>query len=290
MTGTSTAEIPVRHFPSLEERPMHRELVDGDPVMSHVVAVLSAMFPNGEDFFVRSVRRYRDDVHDPELAGKVKQFVGQESNHRRAHRELNDRLEDLGYRTRVVDRAVGIGFKQLAAKVLPPQVQLAVTAALEHYTATLAEVLLEDPEAQSLFEDEQIRRLLLWHALEESEHKAVAFDVYEAVAGSYLLRRAVMDATTVVFVGGLIIGTAYSAASNASPRDALGLARGLLRLPRSPFVSPSVLRRLRLYNRSGFHPALFDSGPLIDTWRSRLFGEGEPGPHDPDPHDPGLLV
>lgn len=283
MTLTSTAEIPVRHFPSWEDRPIQRDLVDGDPVMSHVVAVLSAMFPNGEDFFVRSVRHYRDDVDDPELAGKVKQFVGQESNHRRAHRELNERLEDLGYKTRVVDRAVGIGFKQLVAKVLPPQVQLAATAALEHYTATLAEVLLEDPEAQSLFEDEQIRRLLLWHALEESEHKAVAFDVYEAVAGNYLLRRAVMDATTAVFVGGLIAGTAYSAVSSASPGDVFGLARGLLRFPLSPFVSPSVLKRLRLYNRFGFHPGLFDSGPLIDAWRTRLFDTGEPGQHDPAP-------
>jgi predicted metal-dependent hydrolase len=38
----------------------------GDLVMSHVVAMLSAMFPNGEDFFVESVRRYRDRIEDPE--------------------------------------------------------------------------------------------------------------------------------------------------------------------------------------------------------------------------------
>lgn len=275
MTPTSTAEIPVRHFPPLDERPIHREVVDGDPVMSHVVAVLSAMFPNGEDFFVRSVRRYRDELDDPELAEKVKQFIGQESNHRRAHRELNERLEDLGYKTRLVDRAVGIGFKQFAAKALPAQIQLAVTAALEHYTATLAEVLLEDPRAQSLFEDGQIRRLLLWHALEESEHKAVAFDVYQAVAGNYLLRRAVMDATTAAFVGGLVVATAYSAVSSASPRDVFRFARSLFELPRSPFVAWPVLKRLRLYNRSGFHPGLFDSTPLIDAWRARLFGTGD---------------
>jgi predicted metal-dependent hydrolase len=143
--------------------------------MSHVVAVLSAMFPNGEDFFVRSVRHYRDQLDDPDLREHVNQFIGQESNHRRAHRELNDRLANLGYKTRVVDWSVGFGFTQVSARVLPPQARLAVTAALEHYTATLAEVLLEDTDAQSSIGDDQVRRLLLWHALEESEHKAVSY-------------------------------------------------------------------------------------------------------------------
>ena len=246
--------------------------MDGDPVMSHAVAVLSAMFPNGEDFFVRSVRHYRDRLEDPELARQVKQFVGQESNHRRAHRELNNRLADLGYRTRMVDWAVGVGMKQISPRVLPPGVQLAVTAALEHYTATLAEVLLADPDAQSLIEDDQIRRLLLWHALEESEHKAVAFDVYEAFVGSDVVRRAAMDAMTAFFLGGLVIATAYSAISSSSPRDIVDYAKSLLRLPRSPFLSPRVLKRIRRYNRADFHPDLFDSSALIEFWRAQLFG------------------
>ena len=267
-----SSDFPVRRFERLDDRPIRCEFMGGDPVMSHAVAVLSAMFPNGEDFFVSSVRSFRDQLDDPGLCKQVKQFIGQESNHRRAHRELNERLSDLGYKTGVVDWAVGIGFKQVSARVLPPSVQLAVTAALEHYTATLAEVLLQDPDAQALIDDDQIRRLLLWHALEESEHKAVAFDVYQKVAGNYLLRRAAMDATTGFFLGGLIMATLYSAVSAASPFDFVSYARSLLRLPSSPFLSPGVLRRLRLYNRSDFHPGLFDSSELIESWRARLFG------------------
>ena len=67
-----------------------------------------------------------------------------------------------------------------AEKRVPPKLRLAYTAALEHYTATLAETLLRKPEAQALLGDTEVRSILLWHALEESEHKAVAFDVYRA--------------------------------------------------------------------------------------------------------------
>ena len=55
-----------------------------------------------------------------------------------------------------------------------------MTAALEHFTATLAEMILSDPEARDMFGDETVKNLFLWHALEEAEHKAVAFDVYKA--------------------------------------------------------------------------------------------------------------
>ena len=67
-----------------------------------------------------------------------------------------------------------------------------------------------------MFGDDDVRRLFLWHALEESEHKAVAFDVYQAVHGGDRLRRAAMDVITGVFVGGLLLGTAYSTALDGS--------------------------------------------------------------------------
>ena len=100
--------------------------------MSHAVAVLSAMFPNGEDFFVQSVRHYRDRLDDPRLRKQVNQFVGQESMHGRVHRDLNQRLAELGFQPRLVDQGVKIMFNRLGATLLPPSVQLAVTAALEH--------------------------------------------------------------------------------------------------------------------------------------------------------------
>jgi predicted metal-dependent hydrolase len=193
--------------------------------------------------------------------------------HGRLHRDFNKRLQEVGFKSRVVDRSVGIGFNGIVARILPKSVQLAVTAALEHYTATLAEVLMSDLKAQELF-DHEIRYLLLWHALEESEHKAVAFDVYQEVVGHELLRRVVMEATSGFFLGGLLIGTAYSAASTLGVRDVPGLIRSLVRLPRSPFLAPGVLRRIRSYNRPDFHPDTFDATELVSHWKAELFETG----------------
>ena len=85
---------------------LDKHYVDGDLVMSHVVAVLSATFPPGEDFFVRSVRHFSDEITDPELKRQVAGFIGQEVTHGREHRALNRRLQEMGYPTRRVARYV----------------------------------------------------------------------------------------------------------------------------------------------------------------------------------------
>src|SRR5205823_8766770 len=106
-------------------------------------------------------------------------------------RALNERLAELGYPT----RAIGTYVQKLTAfreRLQSEKANLAVTAALEHYTATLAETLLTDPEARAEIGHDGVRYLLMWHALDESEHKAVAFDVYKRVGGSERMRVAMM--------------------------------------------------------------------------------------------------
>src|SRR5580704_628137 len=100
----------------------NRHFVTGDLVMSHIVAMLSATFPEGEDFFVRSVRHYADQVTDPELKKQVAGFTGQETMHGREHRALNDRLNELGYPTLRVDRMVKHDLAR-AHKKMPPKMQ-----------------------------------------------------------------------------------------------------------------------------------------------------------------------
>ncbi len=280
---TTTLErhpIPPRTIPprrvdfKVTELALPRHYVDGDLVSSHIVSVLSALFPNGEDFFVNSVRNYRDVITDPEQKRQVAGFIGQEAIHGREHRELNDALSQLGFATRIVDRAVGLFFKRLAAAVLPKKTQLAVTAALEHYTATLGETLLEHPEPQELFPVAEVRSLFQWHALEESEHKAVAFDVYRAVGGGELHRRLVMNVTTVLFLAAIAAGTAISLLRDPAAYNPRRLTASLRHLRRSPFLSAHVRRRIRLYNRPSFHPDDIDSSTLVAKWRSELFGDG----------------
>ena len=244
----------------------------GDLISSHVVAALSALFPDGEDFFVRSVRKVRDRVTDPELKRQVAGFIGQEAMHGREHRALNDRLAELGYPTKGIERFTRRGLA-IRERLLSDMSNLAATAALEHYTATLAEVLLTSPEVRELCGHEGVRDLLLWHALEESEHKAVAFDVYRAVGGGERLRVFTMNLITIGFLGGLAVEVALSLA-----RDRATYRRGVLRaswrrVRRTPFLNRETWRRLRAYNRPGFHPDDRDTSALVRQWRDELFGD-----------------
>ncbi len=141
-TSDPDREIPTRRMkfePTLADVPKHFSQ-DGDLIGSHLVAMLSAVFPDGEDFFVRSVRHYRKDITDPVLKEQVKGFIGQEAIHGREHRDLNDRLDELGYPTKRIERLTKWGL-ELRSKYAPAKANLAATAALEHFTATLAETI-----------------------------------------------------------------------------------------------------------------------------------------------------
>jgi predicted metal-dependent hydrolase len=251
---------------------LHQHYVDDDLVMSHVVAVLSGMFPEGEDFFVRSVRDLRHKVDDPELGSQVAGFIGQEVTHGREHRELNERLAAMGYRSLKVDRSVR-RLLALNERFLSRRHRLAITAALEHYTATLAECLLSKPEAQALLGETEVRSLLLWHALEESEHKAVAFDVYRAAGGPEWLRILTMRITTAMFLEEVIRHTALSMLRDRATYNPVRLFRSLAALRHSPFLSRDVWHRLNSYNRKGFHPDDWDATELIERWKAELFGD-----------------
>lgn len=246
--------------------------VDGDLVLSHAIAVLSGMFPEGEDFFVRAVRDHRDRIRDPELKAQVKGFIGQEVNHGREHREINRRLDEMGFRAGRTDRQV----KWLLALVekLGRPVRLATTAALEHYTATVAEITLSDPEALRLLGETEMRTLLLWHALEESEHKAVAFDVYRTAGYPEWLRIGTMHVTTVIFISEIIGQTTLSMLRDKATYNPVTLLRSLWNLRNCPYLKREMWRRLFSYNHRGFHPDDWDASDLLEFWKAELFGEG----------------
>jgi hypothetical protein len=245
---------------------------DGDIVLSHVLAMLSSTFPPGEDFFVRSVAAVRDEITDPQLLADVDGFIGQEEMHGREHRVLNDRLAELGYPTHGIDRYVQ-GLYWVRERIQTKKVNLAFTAALEHYTATLAELLLTDEEARTAVGRSGARDVLMWHALEESEHKAVAFDVYKAVGGSERMRIVVMYLTHLLFIVETSIMAVISIAMDRDARrHPLKLVRSVAHLSQSPFISIRAARILAQYHQRGFHPNDRDTKQLIADWRQTLFG------------------
>ncbi|HVT19771.1 MAG TPA: metal-dependent hydrolase [Mycobacteriales bacterium] len=266
-------DVPVRRValePTFADVPRHFA-ADGDLISSHLTAALSAVFPDGEDFFVRSVRHYRDQIDDPLLREQVSGFIGQEVTHGREHRAFNAHLDTVGYHTKMVERIVRrmIGFRE---RHMPPIANLAATAALEHVTATLAEVVLRDEEVQASFGHEAVRDLFLWHALEESEHKAVAFDVYRAVGGGERLRIVTMKLVRYLFVVSTAVQVAVSLLRDrASYRP--GALRASWRVARTqPLFSRQTWRRLKEYERRGFHPNDHPNDELVRYWRDKLFG------------------
>jgi len=273
-----SAEVPVRpmEFDAWVKDLPKYFAADGDMIMSHVLTVLSSTFPEGEKFFVRSVAAVRDQITDPQLQKDVEGFLGQEEMHGREHQVLNDKLADYGYPTRGINAYVK-GLYWVRERIQSKKINLAFTAALEHYTATLAELLLTDEGARQAVGRASARDILTWHALEESEHKAVAFDVYKTVGGSEFMRIFIMYLTDLLFiVETSIMGVISVLMDRDAWRHPVKLARSLARLPRSPFISMRALRILAEYHRPGFHPNDRDTRQLIAEWREALFGrEGE---------------
>ncbi|HRW42888.1 MAG TPA: metal-dependent hydrolase, partial [Microthrixaceae bacterium] len=143
-------DIPVRRLRHDQaDYDLDRWVVPGDPIFSHFLAILSAVFPKGEEFFVASVRRHRDAVADnPVLKEQVKGFIGQEAMHSREHRRLNERLAGLGYRMARADRTIGVLVDSIY-KIPPSTLPIAATAAAEHYTGLLAEAVLSDESTRT---------------------------------------------------------------------------------------------------------------------------------------------
>jgi predicted metal-dependent hydrolase len=272
-----SAEVPKRVMEFDEwVADLPKYFANGDIVMSHVLTVLSSTFPDGEDFFVRSVAAVRDEINDPKLRADVEGFIGQEEMHGREHRVLNEHLAELGYPTRGISKYVK-GLYWVRERIQTKKVNLAFTAALEHYTATLAELLLTNEAARDAVGNRAARDILLWHALEESEHKAVAFDVYKAMGGSERMRVIVMWLTHLLFILETSIMALISIARDRDARrHPLKLAASAARVPKSPFLSMRALKMLAQYHQRGFHPKDRDTEQLIAEWRQTLFGnEGE---------------
>ncbi|MGI8814567.1 MAG: metal-dependent hydrolase [Pseudonocardia sp.] len=147
------------------------------------LAVLSAFFPPGEEFFVRSVQRFAAGVTDPVLRARVAGFTAQEVIHGREHDRLNELLRERGFHLEVAEKAIVVALALLER--LPARQRLACTAFMEHFTAVLAEETLAAEDAGKGYIHPDLNELWLWHALEELEHKSVSYEVYEKIGNRW---------------------------------------------------------------------------------------------------------
>jgi predicted metal-dependent hydrolase len=236
---------------------MPRYWFDNDQFKTILLTALSCTFPEGERFFVRSVRHYQKQLRDPLLREQVKGFIGQEAHHGNEHDAFNHFMESKGVPTRKVDEFVNRGMRFMA-KHLSPQRQLAKTCALEHFTAMLAELMLEHPDFLKGM-DERMLPLWLWHAVEESEHKTVAFDVYQEQVGNYWVRTSEMAFTTLEFISFTIFHYHQLRKGMDDPTDWRSVRGGVNWLLGKPGWLRKLGKSYLAYYKRDFHPAKRDS-------------------------------
>lgn len=236
----------------------------GEKGVTALLYALSAVFPEGERMFIDSVQHYRDRIKDDALRQDVRAFAGQEAQHGRLHEAYNAYAKARGFDVDPISASVKER-NALLKKRLPPSSRLATTAALEHFTALLAEVLLGDPHFLDGV-DRAHAELWRWHAAEEAEHKAVAFDVLAEVSGSYVTRLRSYLVVSVMFPSFTLLHTLHLMRHDGT----LGDLRAHLGLLHFLFVEPGVLPKVapgwRDYFRPDFHPWSRDDRELLARW------------------------
>ena len=242
--------------------------ISWNPAGLHVTQffnTLSIFFPAGERFFIQSVRHYRKEIVGADLKEQISAFIGQEGFHTREHEEYNEALVAAGMPIEAMDRLV-VNLLELVKKT-PRSFQLAATVALEHLTAVLGDVLLRN---DSLLEevDPHFSAVWRWHAIEETEHKAVCFDAYEQVLGkgikAYGLRVGAFVLANLLFWSLYIPFYAVMVTKGGGLLNLKGWGKVLnLTLGR-----PGVLRRALPdwldFFRPGFHPWMHDNRHFLE--------------------------
>ncbi len=244
-----------------------------DPAITAFFNALSLTFPEGERFFIHSVRVIAAQIgrgSDPE----IRAFVQQEAIHTREHIVFNDRMRAQGYPVDYIEANIKTNLAR-AVKWLPPLRQLASTCALEHFTAIFAEQLLDDLNFMGGAEPE-IARMWRWHGLEEIEHKAVAYDLYqqatkdESPDKSYTRRARAMWITTVMFTFRIFWATFLLMRKDGVAYSPTAWGRLFRFLRMKDGLVARLVPAWKDYFKRDFHPWQHDNRHLIAQWDDRL--------------------
>ena len=235
------------------------------PGVTQFLNAMSVFFPAGERFFIRSVRALQHKA-PKEMKEEISAFIGQEAFHGREHEKLNKMLNMPQF-----DALLERGLEVLSEK-LPKDFNLAATCALEHLTAILAQGLLEDIDT-FMKSDSEFRAMWTWHALEETEHKAVAFDVYESVVDNkvyaYVLRTLTLVIATIIFLA--CLSERYTVLLHRNGQLNIKNVTGTLKFL---FIKPGTfLKAIPRYIdwfRPGFHPWDHDNAFELSKYKELL--------------------
>ncbi|MDQ9832589.1 metal-dependent hydrolase [Acinetobacter soli] len=196
---SASIDFPVRRLDLTFSNKIPEFWFANNAFLTCFLAALSSAFPDGERQFIHSVRNYQSQIEDPILSKQVRAFIGQEAHHGKEHDQLNDLMRKRGY---PIDR-IYKRFKKMnkmMQQTFSPAHQLASTVCMEHLTAIMADYFISKNTQDLDKFDQGLRKIWAWHAIEETEHKAVAFDVYQSLVNRPYFLRLVMLETTFFFI------------------------------------------------------------------------------------------
>lgn len=257
------------HFP--------KEVIDSwhsnGRVTTHFFNTLSTLFPRGERFFIDSLRYYKQDINNEELKKAITAFIGQEAMHSREHIQYNRALDEKGYPAEKIHQRLTKAL-DFAQDNLPKKLQLSATLALEHYTAMLANLLLENEEFRGEKSNPELLEAWMWHAYEETEHKAVSYDVWKEVSkgglGDYALRTGGFVIASSIFWPALMYAH-YKMVQADKSLSALDKIKGYKDLARVLFASKKgpdfkhMIKEIADYFKPNFHPWDHDNSKLLHS-------------------------
>jgi predicted metal-dependent hydrolase len=279
MSQTTHAPIvPREHLNFGLDGDIPKYWMGGDPFKTRFFDAMSTLFPIGEKFFITSVREFSKKVTDPTLQQEVKDFIRQEAQHTLVHRQYNERLKAQGVDIDGISKRLEDQLIINAPKVSSASQRLAATAALEHLTSMMCTCFFERRELLEA-SDPRVRAMYAWHAIEEVEHKAVAFDVLTKVAkAGYLQRNLSMLMVTFGFpftVARILDHMLQVDGFNLWQRAKLW-AKGLwwFYKPGGLFI-PTIGYYLAYY-KPGFHPWKVREMPSYGTWLQTFERTGDP--------------
>ena len=257
-------DIQRRDYQFGRDNPHPRWWMGNDPIATAFYNGLSALFPLGERFFMDSVKSFRHAT-DGKLKEQVADFLFQEAMHTREHVVFNKMATDAGYDIKKLENRAGriLGWARKKGAIK----QLAATAALEHFTAMLAHAVLADPR-HFAGAPEEARQMWEWHAMEEIEHKAVAYDTYMAALRKWpgvirwALRSIVMFVATILFIYAVVLNT-----RDLFREDGINTGKSWRQLFSFLFFKPGMMRAVLksyfTYYKPGFHPWEEDDRGLL---------------------------
>ena len=254
--------IPVPRKLDVDLAQVPRHWLAGNAAATAISNGINLLFPHGERFFVRSVHYYLDQIENPELRAQVKAFFKQEGHHAAAHDDFNAVLRNQGFR---VDRFLE-RYRKISSWIeqrVPPKLNLAGTAASEHFTAILADGAFSKGILDALHPTMQ--QLLAWHAAEEIEHKSVAFDVLHEIDPSYAWRIAGLAYSTVMLGAFWVWATSMLLAQEKLGwRETLRQLRAMRK--QDPIIRRVFIAGIRQYIRRDFHPRQNANEHLAAEW------------------------